>query len=272
KDCPFEYYFIKRENRGLTKTLNEALSMLEDAEFFAYIGSDDIWFPEFLQKRINLLMSNPKASLAFGNAFLIDESSNIIDSTADWFDFDQNKILDHLLRGEIFSSPTVVYRTEYLKRHRWNEESVLEDYELYLKLSLESEFCFDPTILAAWRVHSKNTSRNFPKMFEEWILAQNRVLKDAIPKEELAAIQKKLRFKSVADFVRFGYKNEAIKLFFENIGGATSFSQFAGMVLRLITPQKLFQANRRRKMRKKTLRYGNLQDVIAKFPSGVCIN
>ncbi|MCS7054106.1 MAG: glycosyltransferase family 2 protein, partial [Ignavibacterium sp.] len=53
KDCPFEHYFIKRENRGLTKTLNEALSMLEDAEFFAYIGSDDIWFPEFLQKRIN---------------------------------------------------------------------------------------------------------------------------------------------------------------------------------------------------------------------------
>lgn len=264
QDCPFQASFIRRENRGLTRTLNEGFAMLADSDFFAYLGSDDVWFPEFLERRVSLLVKNPEASLVFGHVFIIDEEDNIIDSTADWFDFDSDKMLDHLLRGEIFSSPSVVYRTEYLKKHGWNEDAILEDYELYLKLALESNFVFDPTILSAWRQHDQNTSRNFPKMMQEWFHAQDRVLRGIFSCEELTKIQKRLRFKSVADLVRFGYKIEAFKLFFENISGAENFRQVLNMALRLTIPQKLFQANRRRKMRSKIRKYGNLADLLSK--------
>ena len=180
RDCPFDSEFIKRENRGLSATLNQGFARTGETEFFAYLGSDDIWFPAFLEKRVALLRRRPEVALAFGHAFLIDEAENIIDSTAEWFDFDEKKILNHLLRGEIFSSPSVVYRRKFLEKYGWNEESILEDYELYLKLCAEGEFAFDRQILCAWRQHGWNVSGNFPKMLAEWIAAQNRVA-DKLP-------------------------------------------------------------------------------------------
>ncbi len=257
RDAPFEVHLIARENRGLTATLNEGFALCSDAEFFAYLGSDDIWFPEFLEERIKLLQKNSDAALAFGHAFLIDEEDNIIESTENWVDFDEKRILDHLLRGEVFSSPSVVYRSRFLKKHKWNEQAILEDYELYLKLAQEGDFVFDRRVLCAWRQHGWNTSRNFPKMMNEWISAQNRVFGN-LP--ELRKLQKQLRFKCVADFVRFGYRKEAIKLFWENLYGAKSLSQIVGLILRIVTPQTLFQMNRRRKFRRNIKKYGNLSN------------
>src|SRR5690349_16677587 len=54
KDCPFDSELISRENRGLCATLNEALEQ-SSGEYFAYLGSDDIWLPGFLEEQSNLL-------------------------------------------------------------------------------------------------------------------------------------------------------------------------------------------------------------------------
>jgi glycosyltransferase involved in cell wall biosynthesis len=261
KDAPFETHLIARENKGLTKTLNEGFQFCSaDAEFFAYIGSDDVWFPQFLEERLKLLQENSDAVLVFGHAFLIDEKDNVIESTENWFDFNEDKMLEHLLRGEIFPSPSVVYRNSFLRKHRWNEDAILEDYELYLKLVNEGRFIFDKRVLCAWRQHRWNTSRNFPKMMNEWLAAQNRVLGNSYP--ELEKLQKQLKFKCVADFVRFGYRTEAVKLFWENLDGAVSLSQVIGLTLRMAIPHSFFQANRRRKMRRNIKKYGNLSDYL----------
>ncbi len=50
-DCPFSCEFIARENRGLCATLNEGLQRT-GGEYFAYLGSDDLWLPDFLQERV----------------------------------------------------------------------------------------------------------------------------------------------------------------------------------------------------------------------------
>jgi alpha-1,3-rhamnosyltransferase len=265
RDCPFSNEFIRRENRGLSATLNEGFSLCRATEFFAYLGSDDVWFPEFLAERIELLRAHPVAPLAFGHAYLIDEAENIIDSTADWFAFDEKNILRHLLRGEIFSSPSVVYRRRFLEKYGWNESAILEDYELYLKLSAEGEFAFDPRVLCAWRQHGWNVSANFPKMLDEWIAAQNRVA-DSLPfsRAELDEIQSRLRFASVSSFVRSGYRREAVALFRENLKGAQSSPQIGKMLFRLLVPPALFDWNRRRKRANKIKRYGNLRDVLAR--------
>ncbi|HNU09464.1 MAG TPA: glycosyltransferase family A protein, partial [Pyrinomonadaceae bacterium] len=72
RDCPFASELIVRENRGLCATLNEALSKT-DSEYFAYISSDDLWFPGFLSSRSRMLNERPKAVLAYGYSFLIDD-------------------------------------------------------------------------------------------------------------------------------------------------------------------------------------------------------
>ncbi|MEZ5427612.1 MAG: glycosyltransferase family A protein [Pyrinomonadaceae bacterium] len=258
RDCPFENELIARENRGLCATLNEGFA-LGEGDYFAYLGSDDLWLPEFLAENMALLEKRSEAVLAFGHAYIIDEDDRIFDRTDNWTPFADGDLLPMLLRGEVFSSPGVVYRRAPLEKHRWNEAARLEDYEMYLKLTTEGEFARSDKILCAWRQHASNASGNYGEMFPEFIAAQNR-LADRLPvgREELRKAQTELKFRAVADFIRSGNRREALSLLVKNVGGAQSPAQIVKMLLRLAVPQRLFQWNRRRKKLRAAERYGKL--------------
>ncbi len=259
RDCPFENEFIARENRGLCATLNEGFAKTT-SEFFAYLGSDDVWLPEFLEEQTRLLGERPKALLAFGHAFVIDENDQIIDRTDNWTDFADGDLLPTLLHGIIFSSPSVVYRRAALAKHFWNENSRLEDYELYLKLACEGEFARSERVLSAWRQHGGNASDDTSLMLEELIAAQNRLFdRLGISRNELEKIQKEVRFKTIFNHIRHGKKREAVSLFRRNLGGAGSPLEIGKVLARLIIPQKIFQWNRRRKRRNAIENYGKLE-------------
>jgi alpha-1,3-rhamnosyltransferase len=259
RECPFESRFIARENRGLSATLNEGFGYSE-GDYFAYLGSDDIWLPDFLEKRLALLEARPRAVLAFGHAFLIDEEDRIIDNTQSWTGYTDGDMRPALLRGEIPLSPSVVYRRSALKWHKWNEDAVLEDYELYLKLCTEGEFALDSSVLCAWRQHGWNVSGDFPLMLQEWIAAQDRSAGElGVSREELDRIQAELKFGSAFDHIRHGRKREAVKLMSENLGGARSAAQVAKLLLRLSVPKKIFAWNRKRKRDRFVKKYGKLE-------------
>src|ERR1051326_4017997 len=78
KDCPFPCELIARENRGLCATLNEGLAKTR-GDYFAYLGSDDLWLPGFLAARVAALEGRPRAVLAYGHAFIIDERGEVTD-------------------------------------------------------------------------------------------------------------------------------------------------------------------------------------------------
>ena len=264
RECPFEAEFVARENRGLCATLNEGFARA-DGDFFAYLSSDDVWFPEFLENRYALLENRPSAVLAFGHGFLIDEFDRIIDRTDDWTDFADGAMLPHLLRGRIFPSASVVYRRSALAKHAWNENSRLEDYELYLKLAADGEFAFDPQILCAWRQHGSNVSGDFPLMLREWLAAQNRAAdRLKMSRAELDKTQSKLKFDAVLSYIRHGRRSEGFKLFCENLSGAESLAQIGKTLFRLAVPAPLFDWNRKRKRREMTERYGKL-DLTRKY-------
>jgi alpha-1,3-rhamnosyltransferase len=261
-ECPFECELIARENRGLPATLNQGFA-LSDGEFFAYLGSDDEWLPNFLEEQTALLNNRPNAVLAFSHAYVIDAQDQIIDTTKNWSEFADGDLLATLLRGIVFSSPGVLYRSSALERYRWNDNAKLEDYEMYLRLSVEGEFARNEKILCAWRVHGVNESGNLPAMFPEMIAAQNRIAPELdMTREELDRIQSRMKFAAVDNFVRNGFRREAARMFAENLRGASSSMQMAKTTIRLAIPQSLFQWNRRRKNRNAAARYGTLDDAI----------
>ena len=259
KSCPFDAELIARENRGLSATLNEGFAK-SAGEYFAYLGSDDVWLPEFLKCRTRLLQSRPDAVLAFGHAYLIDEQDRIFDCTRDWTEYDEQQILPNLLRGIPPVTSSVVFRRSALRDLRWNENSVLEDYELYLKLTVKGAFAVDDNVLAGWRQHGYNTSRDFARMMNEWLAAQNRVAsKIGIGAAELKIIQSKLKFICVADFIRHGKKAEALKMLYENIGGASSKTEIGKMIFRLLVPKFYYKRHREKTRQKKIRQYGRLE-------------
>src|SRR5438132_5983577 len=54
RDCPVPSQFIASENQGLSATLNQGYACSR-GDYFAYLGSDDLWLPRFLAARVELL-------------------------------------------------------------------------------------------------------------------------------------------------------------------------------------------------------------------------
>lgn len=258
KTCAISCELIVRPNRGLCATLNEGLSRSR-GEYFAYLGSDDVWLRSFLQARVSLLESRPEAVLAYGHVYVVDELDRIIECTSDWANYIDGDARSMLLRSSVPPSPTVLYRRKALERHGWNEDARLEDYELYLRLSAEGEFAFDSQVLAAWRQHGGNTSRDLGLMLRQTQASQQRVagLLGLCP-SELDAIQVALRWRYVEDFLRSGQKRKALALMSGNIRKAVSISLLARLMFRLTVPHRIMRWRKRLTQQRVHKRYGEV--------------
>ena len=259
KNCPFPCELIVRPNRGLCATLNEGLGRSRGS-YFAYLGSDDVWLPDFLRARVSLLESRPEAVLAYGHVYVIDGLNRIIECTSDWANYVDGDARGMLLWATAPPSPTVLYRRKALERHGWNEDAKLEDYELYLRLSAEGEFAFEPQVLAAWRQHGGNTSRDLALMLRQSHASQLRVagLLNLRP-PELEAIQVALRWRYVEDFLRSGQKRKAVALLSRNFRGTVAASLLLRLAVRLIVPHRVVRWRRRLAQQRTHQRYGEIQ-------------
>ncbi|HEX8337769.1 MAG TPA: glycosyltransferase family 2 protein [Pyrinomonadaceae bacterium] len=256
KDCPFPCELIARENRGLCATLNEGLAKTEGA-YFAYLGSDDLWLPGLLAARVRALEERPRAVLAYGHAYLIDGRGGVYDCTLDWARYADGDARAMLLE-ETYApmSPTVVHRRECVERHGWNEGARLEDYELYLKLSADGDFAFDPRVLSAWRRHGTNTSGDFVWMIEARLEAQrNASAHLGLSPAQLERYQRALNFAGGEDLLRLGDKRAALRYLRRGLGAAPSPAALARVALRLLTPYSLVRRRDRRRQVSAANRY-----------------
>ena len=259
-DCPFPCELVARANRGLCATLNEGLSKTGGG-YFAYLGSDDLWLPDFLAARVALLQTRPTAVLAYGHSFIIDERGRIADCTLDWATYTDGDAR-HMLLAENYApmSPTVLHRRAAVERHGWNERARLEDYELYLRLSAEGEFAFDPRVLSAWRRHGSNTSGDFAWMIEARLEAQRDAASHLkLSAGELARHQRALNFAGAEDLLRLGDKRAALRFLRRGLAGAPGARSLARVALRLVTPYSLFKRRALRRQTAAARRYGKLK-------------
>lgn len=257
RDCPFPSELISRANRGLCATLNEGLAGTQ-GEYFAYLGSDDLWLPDFLAARVATLEARARAVLAYGHAFIVDERGEVADCTLDWATYADGDARPMLLAENYAPmSPTVVHRRAALERHGWNERARLEDYELYLRLSAEGEFAFDERVLSAWRRHGSNTSKDFAWMIEARLEAQrNAAAHLKLSDGELARYQRALNFSGAEDLLRLGDKRAALRFLRRGLSGAPDARALARVALRLVTPYSLFKRRARLRQAAASRRYG----------------
>jgi alpha-1,3-rhamnosyltransferase len=257
-ECTIPCEFLARDNRGLCATLNEGFERTR-GDYFAYLGSDDLWLPDFLKARVQLLESRPDAVLAYGHAYFVDEQNAIVDSTADWARYVDGDVREMLMQTTAPMSPTVLYRRDALEQQRWNEASALEDYDLYLRLSAQGSFAFDPRVLSAWRRHSANVSWNQSLMLEEQLQAQREAaLRFGLTKQQIAELQRATRFSRAEDFLRVGQKSQALSLMLHNLRGARSPRATTRMLLRLLVPNSFMRGRARVRQRKAFERYGSI--------------
>ena len=259
KDCTFACEFVARQNRGLSATLNEGLHRSR-GEYFAYLGSDDLWLPQFLSARVEILVKRTDAVLAYGHAYSIDAGERIIDCTTDWAAYVDGDARRMLLTTLAPLSPTVVYRRSAVERYGWNEDAALEDYELYLRLSADGDFAFDPQVLSAWRQHEANVSSDPALMFRERIAAQQRAGQSmGLSAKELERYKLLATFRSAQEFMRQGQKKRALELMRGSWRAAASAGEAVRMLAGLLTPNTLIKSRRTKRRQQAYARYGSVQ-------------
>lgn len=251
KDCPFESELIVRENRGLCQTLNQGLE-LSIGKYFAYLGSDDFWWPTFIESRLKLMELRDSAVLGYGHAFLVDEKGEPFDSTADhtdsWGNYPDGNAREMLLKGIAPISSTIFYRRSAIEKVGWNIDSRLEDYEMYLRLMNLGDFAFDPQVLSAWRDHGYNTSKNRLMMLDEVIGAQDRnITSFGINRFDLDRVQTATRFMYARDLLQHGDKLGAARLAKANWRGARSPVELMTFLIRMLVPMSIINLKRRMK-------------------------
>jgi alpha-1,3-rhamnosyltransferase len=256
--CPFSCELITRDNRGLSATLNEGFQRTR-GDYFAYLGSDDLWLPDFLRARVRLLEARAGAVLAYGHAYFIDEENAIVDCTSDWANYADGDARNMLLQTTAPMSPTVLYRRQALEHERWNEASRLEDYDLYLRLSEQGEFAFDPEVLSAWRRHGSNVSWDQGLMLAEQLKAQREAaLRFGFTPKQVERLQRATRFSRAEDFLRVGEKSQALGLLLHNPKGMRSPRAAARMLARFLIPNSFMRGRARVRQRRTHERYGTI--------------
>ncbi len=175
----FEY--ISRENVGLSATLNQALAWARGV-YCTGIASDDVAMPEKTELLVNALEEKgPEYAAAFGNAWFIDDAGRKIrldqhGSVSDgngacdnFLDFyTQGRALDYrgeefgtyasLISGNYLPAGSYVMRTAAMSdAGGWTPGNVVEDWEMWLKLSKKYKFAFVDRGVAAYRWHPLNT-------------------------------------------------------------------------------------------------------------------
>jgi alpha-1,3-rhamnosyltransferase len=243
--CPFPAELVSRPRKGLSATLNEGLQRTS-GEFFAYLGSDDLWHPDRLKLGVGALRTAPDAVLSYGECLLIDGQGRVISDSRRRRPHPPNLSLEDLFRFRSLPlTPTITYRRSALEQVGWNESSFLEDYECDLMLRSLGPFVFVPEVLGSWRQHSAQVSRRLQPVMEEALATQRRVAdRLGMSDRELADYQSSVRFFYGEQFLRTGQWRRGVALTLRNLSGAPSASALVDRSLRIAIPSRLIRARR----------------------------
>ena len=121
-----------KTNRGLSYSLNKCIDLAK-GRFVARMDDDDISCATRFEKQIDFLEKNAEFSFVGCNAYLIDDNNKI------WGERNVKKYPQKkdFLWGSQFIHPSVVFRTDVLKKNKYNCEGWCErteDYNLWMRL------------------------------------------------------------------------------------------------------------------------------------------
>lgn len=152
-------HFIRHtENKGLCKTLNEALRLAR-GRYVAMIATDDLWLPDKLKIQFAQMEDAPlSVGVVFSDAYQIDSTGQLID---DMFihahnpdiGYPEGQLLEILARCNFIPAMSTLIRMECFKNVGLYDESlVFEDWDMWLRIAAIFQFRFSSYVSAKYRI------------------------------------------------------------------------------------------------------------------------
>jgi len=132
--------------------------------YWAGLASDDVWYPDKLERQVAFLDENPEVGFVYGYAHIIDEAGELLPGVRDEEDISlQPDPLARLIWGNVISGGTCLIRRECWERlGLYDETLVYSDWELWVRFLSHWKVGYLAEPFAKYRHHHYNTSVGSP--------------------------------------------------------------------------------------------------------------
>lgn len=238
RSYPHPIRYIYQENQGVAAACNRLIAETR-TPLVAWLGSDDLWLPEKLEKQMALLEGKPERTIIYNPMMTIDAKGNM--RRRQGRPSPSGRITTLLFEHTFVPTISALMPTHLVsevggfdRRYR-----VCSDYRLLLMLSLSCDFAAYPKPLVMNRRHDTNLSANsFANqsmkiaMLEEFYYELGG--KAVIPRDTaMRRLSRECR--KAADFARQEKKRQEARLFAQKALGyqATPRTAIAYLAVRL---------------------------------------
>jgi glycosyltransferase involved in cell wall biosynthesis len=227
-DLAIQTLFFER-NVGNCKAFNSALE-LTNADYIIDLAADDILLADRVEEGVKNMELDNGIAINFTNANYINEEGEIIkshypinkagDATVK---VPQGNLFHHILERYFICSPTMMYRTSFLKKiDGYDETLAYEDFDIMLRLSRNHPFSYTDRILVEKRVLSASMSTKQYKKGSRQLESTLRICEKAFQmlqnKSEKKAFLKRVAYESKQAFL---YKRFILFIAFINLAFKT---------------------------------------------------
>jgi glycosyltransferase involved in cell wall biosynthesis len=185
-----------QENCGLVHSLNKGCALAR-AEYIARMDSDDISFPDRIERQVSFLEQNPRVAVLGGAVILMNSVGKPVDVVR--YPEKDPSIKRDLLRYDCLAHPTIVMRKEAFKRAGGYRSSFrhAEDYDLWLRMAERFELANLPEPVLYHRIHEHQVSyAHIPQQTLSTLAAQT-----LAKKRKESGIEPPLQFDIVTPYV-----------------------------------------------------------------------
>lgn len=134
-------------------------------EFACVLGADDVFEPNHLERKVNLLLKFPEAPFIHGAVQFIDENGTKIKIYEQNVSFEESPkaFLSRILHGNPVITHTTLFRLSEAKRKNINFDlrfTILMDWHFWMELALNTSgnILYDSEITMKYRMHPQNTT------------------------------------------------------------------------------------------------------------------
>lgn len=156
------FKFTSRLNKGLSATLNEGLEWCE-GKYISTVASDDLILKNKTKIQVEFLEKNKEVVAVFGGFTLIDKQGLPLSDhkgSGSFYNFKDIILLDSKL-----PAPTQMIRaTSITEVGGYDSDIKIEDWYMWLKLSLVGSLYAMEDIVSSYRRHSNNSSSQLTEM------------------------------------------------------------------------------------------------------------
>jgi glycosyltransferase involved in cell wall biosynthesis len=186
---------LSQYNRGLAAARNAGFAA-STSDYITFLDADDRLQSEALEIGERMLMRRPEAVLAYGAYRFINAAGEIISSKNYVAELDDPYLQFLRIGNFIGMHATVIYRRERLAAVNGFNEAMLacEDYELFTRLAKTGQIVSHDNVVAEYRMHNDNMSKNRPMMLAAALRVLDHQLTGDISEKVRLAVRDGKRF------------------------------------------------------------------------------